>query len=105
MKFLVFISAAPLATLAAPTASTFNKDIAPILYRNCAGCHHTGEVARFPLLSYQDAAKRAKLLAAVTASRDMPPVFEASVVSIISRRWRSRRSARRELVRAPQLSN
>src|SRR6266545_864871 len=52
---------------------TFTRDIAPILYRNCAGCHRPGEVAPFPLLTYQDAAKRAQLIAKVTASRYMPP--------------------------------
>ena len=54
-------------------AVTFNKDIAPILFKNCASCHHPGEVAPFSLLTYQDAAKRAKQLAAVTKSRFMPP--------------------------------
>src|SRR5579864_4227803 len=57
----------------ASSAPTFNKDIAPILYNNCAGCHRPGEVAPFSLLSYQDASKRAKLIATVTARRYMPP--------------------------------
>jgi len=52
---------------------TFARDVAPILYQHCAVCHHPGEVAPFPLLAYQDAAKRAKLIATVTASRYMPP--------------------------------
>lgn len=52
---------------------TFSHDVAPILYRQCAGCHHPGEVAPFPLLAYGDAAKRAALIAQVTASRYMPP--------------------------------
>jgi len=56
-----------------PTPPTFARDVAPILYRHCAICHHPGEVAPFPLLTYQDAAKRAKLIATVTASRYMPP--------------------------------
>jgi len=54
-------------------APTFNKDIAPILYQNCSTCHRPGEVAPFALLSYQDAAKRASLIATVTKSRYMPP--------------------------------
>jgi thiol-disulfide isomerase/thioredoxin len=52
---------------------TFNKDIAPILYRHCATCHRPGEVAPFSLLTYDDAAKRAALVAAVTQKRIMPP--------------------------------
>ena len=66
------ILAAAAALVAAP-ASTFNKDIAPILYQNCARCHRPGEVAPFSLLTYQDASKRAALIAAVTKSRLMPP--------------------------------
>src|SRR5678815_1072199 len=57
----------------AVAAPTFNKDIAPILYENCATCHRPGEVAPFSLLTYQDAAKRAGLIATVTAKRYMPP--------------------------------
>src|SRR6266568_4596229 len=56
-----------------PAAPTYNKDIAPILYKNCAGCHRPGQVAPFSLLTYQDAAKRAALIATVTSSRYMPP--------------------------------
>jgi mono/diheme cytochrome c family protein len=57
----------------APAVPTFNRDIAPILYQNCSNCHRPGEVAPFALLTYQDAAKRAKQLAAVTQARAMPP--------------------------------
>src|ERR1700730_15707251 len=62
-----------LASTVAMAAPTFNRDIAPILYENCATCHRPGEVAPFSLLTYQDAAKRAGLIAAVTKKRYMPP--------------------------------
>jgi hypothetical protein len=52
---------------------TFNRDVAPIVYRHCASCHHAGEVAPFPLVTYQDSARWAKLIARVTAKREMPP--------------------------------
>lgn len=52
---------------------TFNKEIAPIIYKNCSSCHRPGEAAPFPLLSYQDVAKKGKLIATVTAARFMPP--------------------------------
>jgi hypothetical protein len=55
------------------TTVTYAKDVAPILYAQCASCHHPGEVAPFSLLSYQDAKKRASQLTAVTQSRFMPP--------------------------------
>lgn len=57
----------------APRGVTFNREIAPILFENCAACHRPGESAPFSLLSYQDAKKRAKQIAEVTHSRTMPP--------------------------------
>src|SRR5438270_7404290 len=71
MRFAALLTMLPLAAGAA--APTFNKDIAPILYNNCAGCHRPGEVAPFSLMTYQDAAKRAALIAGVTKARVMPP--------------------------------
>jgi tetratricopeptide (TPR) repeat protein/mono/diheme cytochrome c family protein len=52
---------------------TFNRDIAPILYRSCARCHRPGEAAPFSLLTYDDAKSHARQIAAVTKSRIMPP--------------------------------
>ncbi|HEV8040844.1 MAG TPA: hypothetical protein VGP62_18370 [Bryobacteraceae bacterium] len=52
---------------------TFNRDVAPILYKNCTNCHRAGEVAPFALMTYDDAAKRAKQIAAITQARVMPP--------------------------------
>ncbi|HLK66627.1 MAG TPA: tetratricopeptide repeat protein [Bryobacteraceae bacterium] len=61
------------ALLPAATPPTFHKDIAPILYHNCAPCHRPGEAGPFSLLSYDDAKKRAAQIAAVTRKRYMPP--------------------------------
>ncbi len=52
---------------------TFARDIAPIIYSNCTICHRPGEAAPFPLLTYDDVSKRARMIAAVTESRYMPP--------------------------------
>ncbi len=52
---------------------TFHKDIAPILFAECAPCHRPGETGPFSLLTYPDARKRASLIATVTRSRYMPP--------------------------------
>ena len=52
---------------------TFNQQIAPIVYRNCAPCHRPGEAGPFSLLSYADVRKRADQIARVVASRYMPP--------------------------------
>jgi Tol biopolymer transport system component len=52
---------------------TFTETIAPIVYANCVTCHRAGEAGPFTLISYEDVAKRAKLIAKVTQSRYMPP--------------------------------
>jgi Flp pilus assembly protein TadD len=54
-------------------AVTFNKDIAPIVFANCATCHRPGEVAPFSLLTYADAARHADKMARETRERHMPP--------------------------------
>jgi tetratricopeptide (TPR) repeat protein/mono/diheme cytochrome c family protein len=52
---------------------TFTADVAPILYKNCATCHHSGGPGPFPLLTYADARKHARQIAKVTVRRYMPP--------------------------------
>jgi len=56
-----------------PSRITFSETIAPIVYANCVTCHRPGEAAPFALISYEDVAKRATLIARVTESRYMPP--------------------------------
>ena len=72
---LLLLSSAALGAnaLESTPTPTFNKDIAPLVWNNCAGCHHTGEVAPFSLTSYEDVRKRAKQIAKITHSRTMPP--------------------------------
>ncbi|MFM1768144.1 MAG: hypothetical protein RJA22_673 [Verrucomicrobiota bacterium] len=52
---------------------TFTEHVAPILFQNCTRCHRAGEVAPFPLLTYEDARRRGRQIAEVTARREMPP--------------------------------
>lgn len=52
---------------------TYAKDVAPILYQHCTVCHRAGEAAPFSLETYDDASKRARLIAGVTQQRAMPP--------------------------------
>jgi tetratricopeptide (TPR) repeat protein len=52
---------------------TYNRDIAPIIFRSCSTCHRPGEAAPFSLLTYSDARKHARQIAELTQSRAMPP--------------------------------
>ncbi len=55
------------------TEVTFNRDIAPIVFLHCSGCHRPGESAPFSLLGYEDVKRRASQVAEVTRTRFMPP--------------------------------
>src|SRR4051812_14520872 len=59
--------------VAAPAPPTFSKDVAPIVFSNCAPCHRPGEVAPFSLLTFADAAKHGDVMATETSKRHMPP--------------------------------
>ena len=52
---------------------TFTRDVAPILYRHCAGCHHAGDIAPMALLTYKDARPYAAAIRESVLSRKMPP--------------------------------
>ena len=52
---------------------TYAAQVAPILSAHCVECHRTDGGAPFSLLTYDDARRRARQIADVTASRDMPP--------------------------------
>jgi hypothetical protein len=68
------------ATTAAPV--TFNKEVLPILQKNCQSCHRPGEVAPMSLISYTDARPWAKAIKAAVASRKMPPWFADRKLSV-----------------------
>jgi Flp pilus assembly protein TadD/mono/diheme cytochrome c family protein len=55
------------------SAPTWSRDVAPVLYKNCATCHHPGGAGPFSLLTYRDAKRWAPQILNVTQSRFMPP--------------------------------
>ncbi len=62
------------AYVARPAGSiTFNRDVAPIIYRECSPCHRAGEAAPFELITYADVRKRGKQIVQVIEDRFMPP--------------------------------
>jgi Flp pilus assembly protein TadD len=63
----------PLKPAPLQTQVTFNHDIAPIVFRNCAQCHHPGEAGPFSLLTYADVKTHGRQIAFVTSKHIMPP--------------------------------
>ena len=58
---------------AAAATPTFSKDVAPILYNSCVGCHRAGEVAPMSLVTFQDVRPWAKAIRNKVSTREMPP--------------------------------
>src|SRR6516165_11322148 len=59
------------ATNSAPV--TFNKDVLPILQKNCQGCHRPGELAPMSFLSYSETRPWAKAMKQAVVTKKMPP--------------------------------
>ena len=60
---------------AAFAGTTFTKDVAPIFYEHCVGCHRPGETAPMSLLEYKSARPWAKAIQTAILSGKMPPWF------------------------------
>jgi hypothetical protein len=74
------LAAAALWALAAsaaelPKAVTFNKDVLPVLQKNCQECHRPGEVAPMSFMTYKDTRPWAKAIKEAVLTKKMPPWF------------------------------
>jgi Flp pilus assembly protein TadD/mono/diheme cytochrome c family protein len=58
---------------AADAPVTYNRQIAPILYKHCTSCHHAGGSGPFSLMTYDDAKRWGPVVESVTQARYMPP--------------------------------
>ena len=56
-------------------AVTYNKQVLPILQKNCQTCHRPGEIAPMSFLTYKDTRPWAKAMKEAVVSRQMPPWF------------------------------
>ena len=54
---------------------TWARDVAPIVMQHCADCHHPEGEAPFALLTFEDAANNAAMIAEVVRQRRMPPWY------------------------------
>jgi hypothetical protein len=58
-----------------PSTVTFTKDVAPIIQKNCQGCHRPGEAAPFSMLTYDETRPWAAAMKEAVRQRIMPPWF------------------------------
>ncbi|CAN5613649.1 hypothetical protein BH23PLA1_BH23PLA1_40960 [soil metagenome] len=57
----------------ASESPTYSKDVALILQKHCQECHRGDQIGPFPMMTYEQARKRAADIALVTDLRRMPP--------------------------------
>ena len=60
---------------AIPATPTFNKDVLPVLQKNCQTCHRPGEIGPMSFLTFDSTRPWAKSIRAAVLSKKMPPWF------------------------------
>ncbi|HSE38772.1 MAG TPA: hypothetical protein VLG74_15835, partial [Blastocatellia bacterium] len=70
---LLGLTVIPAAQTSKAATPTFSKDVAPIIFKNCASCHRPGDIAPMSLLTYENARPWAKSIREKVASGMMPP--------------------------------
>lgn len=53
--------------------TTFTKDVAPLLWKNCYECHRAGEIGPFDISDYEDLQGWGEMLVEVMEQKRMPP--------------------------------
>ena len=64
-----------LSAIAADSTPTFYREVLPILEQRCQGCHRPGQIAPFPLVTYQETRPWAAAMRAAVEQHKMPPWF------------------------------
>jgi tetratricopeptide (TPR) repeat protein/mono/diheme cytochrome c family protein len=80
-RLLIWLTAFVIASLHAlearaqvvSAAPTFARDVAPILFEHCAGCHQVDGSAPFSLITFQEVRPRAAAIVQAISSHSMPP--------------------------------
>jgi hypothetical protein len=71
----LFTTAFAFVAVASAASVTFNRDVAPILYQKCTGCHHPNDVAPMSFLEYRTVRPWAKSIREAVLLKRMPPWF------------------------------
>jgi hypothetical protein len=75
MRYLLCTLILSSTVFAADSPVTFNKDVLPILQRECQVCHRAGEIGPMPFLTYEGTRPWAKAIKVAVLSKKMPPWF------------------------------
>ena len=65
----VSVEAAP------PATPTFNKDVLPLLQKQCQDCHRPNSIAPMSFMTYKDTRPYARAIEKAVVARTMPPWF------------------------------
>jgi hypothetical protein len=65
-------------TVASAATVTFNKDVLPLLQKNCQTCHRPGEIGPMSFLTYESTRPYAKAIKNAVVTKKMPPWFAES---------------------------
>ena len=60
---------------AVPATPTFNKDVLPLLQKNCQECHRPGAIAPMSFVTFNETRPYARAIAKAVVGRTMPPWF------------------------------
>src|SRR5882724_9687976 len=78
IKFFIAVLVISTCALAAdqpPAPVTFNKDVLPVLQKNCQACHRPGQMGPMSFLTYESTRAWAKAIKEAVLVRKMPPWF------------------------------
>src|SRR5690349_693398 len=78
IRYFVVVIGFALAVPSVALGQTFNKDVLPVLQKNCQQCHRPGQIAPMSLLTYKDARPWAKAIKNAVLKKTMPPWFADS---------------------------
>ncbi len=60
---------------APPSTPTFNKDVLPVMQRQCQECHRPNAIAPMSFMTYKDTRPWARAIEKAVVGRTMPPWF------------------------------
>ena len=61
---------------------TFNRDVEPILRKNCQGCHSPGSLAPMSLVTYEETLPWAAEIRTMVVNEKMPPKIAESHIGL-----------------------